>query len=183
MFTNSGLLITSNAVGNDGATGAGEMYYNPITPGPDVEVYATWSTIATAILLWARVGGTIPDQPNAYAMEVDAGSTSCTVSAITAGTNNPIGGAITITTPAAGHKFGMSVIGNTITVYQDTGSGFVAKGTKTDSTYPGAGRIGMSVVGTGERVDDFGGGTVVALPTNQPQDYSKHPKYLLRTAA
>lgn len=169
LFTSSGLTITSNQVGNSGATGAGEMYWNPSTFGPDMEVYATWATVSasSALILWIIVGTPTIDVPNGYIVEFDQGSTTATVSKVTSGSASALSGTtITITAPAAGHRFGFERIGNTFTVYQDTGGGFASKGTRSDSTFTGTGRVGMSTVATGDRVDDFSGGTVVSAIVN-----------------
>ena len=166
LFTGSGLEIFTNQIGNNGDTGAGEMYWNPITPGPDTEAYCTWATVASgsAIVLWARVGGSLPDTPNGYAAIITQGDTSVSINKVTAGSLSSIGSA-TITAPANGHKFGIEVTGSsttTVTVYQNTSGSWASKGSATDSSSPwtGAGRIGISVVSTSDRVDDFGGGTI-----------------------
>lgn len=65
-----------------------------------------------------------------------------------------------------GVKLGASIVGSTLTAYQDTGGGFAAlTGTVTDATYSAAGGIGFYLTTTSP-LDDFGGGTVGGAATH-----------------
>lgn len=64
---------------------------------------------------------------------------------------------------ASGDKIGASVIGSTITIYKDTGAGFVFVDSTVDgSPISGSSQIGASFENNSVTGDDFGGGAVVS---------------------
>jgi hypothetical protein len=75
-----------------------------------------------------------------------------------------LGSAIVPPAPyALGDKLGLECIGSTIAAYVFQSGAWSQLGTRTDSTYSAAGKIGvrLSDAGSNSRIDDFGGGTVV----------------------
>lgn len=66
---------------------------------------------------------------------------------------------------AAGESLGLEVNSTTLTAYYKTGGSWSSLGTRTDSTYSAAGRIGLLSADTSPRINDFGGGTIVAGTT------------------
>jgi len=67
-------------------------------------------------------------------------------------------------TYAANDVWGVSVVGSTINVYQNS----IPVGSLSDSSILGGGKIGMKVNGSG-RVDNFGGGTIPPTKYPHPQ--------------
>jgi hypothetical protein len=63
---------------------------------------------------------------------------------------------------ATGEKLGLEAIGSTIAVYRFASAVWSQLSTRSDSTYTTAGKIGMFCDNTTTKLDDFGGGTVVA---------------------
>lgn len=61
---------------------------------------------------------------------------------------------------AANDGMGLEMIGSTLTVNYNTGSGWTAVSSRSDSTYTAAGNIGLRLTDTTARLDNVGGGNV-----------------------
>lgn len=164
----AGLTINTNVVaGTNADNGA---FYNPITPGPDSEVFLTISTLPgtnNVIQLWYRYD---TDNTNLYLIEYTqlAGTDTVAYFRIDGGGPTQLGATINQDF-AVGDASGSEVIGNTHITYRKPsgGSWGALDAGRSDNTYTTAGRIGFYMQSTTGRVDDFGGGTVVTA-TGKP---------------
>lgn len=156
----NGFAVTSNT-----ATPVGDpssMYWNASNFGPNVEVYVTLaSTTPTPTRVYFRLQqeGTAGfdgyvvlaySDGNFYVYRVDNG------------TQTQLGASIAQSI-AMGDSIGASMVGSTITVYYKSGAGsWTSLGTRSDGTYTGAGKIGVSTFDStaGVNLDNFGGGTI-----------------------
>ncbi len=132
--------------------------------GPDIEAYVTLTTVGAPIYGELIYGASAKSSTfNGYSLRYDA--THIYLGRYDAGVWTQL--AVVSITLANGNKWGVSRIGNTHTVYVDTGSGFGSVLTTTDGTYSAAGYI-MLVTdnGAGVTLNDFGGGAPVVAPTN-----------------
>lgn len=130
--------------------------------GPNVEGYMTLRNNSTV----DRMGFYFrfdPATDNGYSVLARGASPSNTIRVyrVTAGAFNQLGADISQTI-AVGDSLGLTMISDTITVYYKVGAGsWTALTTRTDSTYTGAGKLGVAIWddidGT---VDDFGGGNI-----------------------
>jgi hypothetical protein len=156
----NGCKVVSNiCVG--GTSGANNINkWNKASYGPDCEIYATLSNFTNWIDLYARFNSAFSNGYGLTIWDVNI----LRVNKITGGTPTQIGSDITLPANlAAGDSLGMEIIGNDIKVYTKQGGGaWTLRGTVTDSTYTGAGYLGININGTSQQIDDFGGGTVAA---------------------
>lgn len=159
------LKIVSNVL-VPSSSGDGNSYWNT-SVGPDVEAYctlaSTWATGSRVIFYFrstvgASVSGYRVDFRNiagdhlVYIDRVDAGS----VTNLGGGPLDPLD------TFASGDSFGIQMIGSRITAFRKPSGGvWTLLGGRTDTTYTGAGFMGLSLVTSGLAVDDVGGGTAV----------------------
>jgi hypothetical protein len=181
------LRVVSNQLANDAGGGTSGQYWNTQF-GPDIETFATIGVKPPADnsnigVLYARaqnVGTTSLDGYVAYFFnngtterfiklyrEDDGNDTLLVNQQITSGNFN------------IGDKVGIRVVGSVITGWDNVaGAGWVQQCTFTDTTYTGLGYCGFVWLdGTTGRVDDFGGGTVVAA--RNPRGFARHPKVQL----
>lgn len=165
--TDSGLTITTNVVLSDGAGGRANAhgFWNPGTFGPDSE--ATLDVVSasgTVVGLWVRLTGTTGSM-NGYAWKRDIGGATNEMSRYDAGAQTVLGVSTNGSGFAAGDSWGLEIVGNALKAYRkpSAGSWALESGTsRTDSTYTGAGNIGVEVWGGGTSLDNFGGGTVTS---------------------
>jgi len=160
-----GVVVNTNqfAGGSSSPTGGtNASYWSVETFGPEAEVVATIATKANnqTIGLGLRlqqVGSANIDGYRCIFTPL-AGTDSFAIQRVDNGTSTTL---TSIAQEASNaDPFGCEAIGTTITLYANlSGAGYAALGSVTDSTYPGAGYIGMDIVGTTIRADEFGGGT------------------------
>jgi len=141
-------------------------YWNPITPGPDSEVYidvSTKQTNNTSINLELRVVDPGLTTRDGYDIRMRASATTDAfqIRRIDNGTATALGADFSQEW-SAGDSWGFEAIGSTLAAYYKTGGSWAQLGTRTDSTYSAAGRIGIITNDATWRGDNFGGGTVVA---------------------
>lgn len=166
---NEGILSNQLYNPHGGFSNYTAMYWNPSTFGPDCEVYITIPTIYTYngqdnFNLYLRLQNIISlGNYNGYSLKVLDSNGGFSVNRVDGGISTQLGSVITQNI-ASGDKIGMSMIGNTLTVYHDSGSGWTVIATRTDTTYPNAGYIGWYIPGNMQdgRFDDFGGGSMSA---------------------
>ncbi|NWJ46467.1 MAG: hypothetical protein HXX08_11360 [Chloroflexi bacterium] len=147
-------------------------YWQATQFGPDSEAYGTiaLTTPDDGFRLFVRCGGTsLNTALNAYQVRVgNVNQTTLQISRTDAGTTTVLGANIAITALGVGDMLGISVVGNTITAYINyaSGGGWASVGSRTDSTYSAAGYIALEEWHTTANygLDNFGGGTVVAIP-------------------
>jgi hypothetical protein len=135
-------------------------YYNGSTPGPDTEVYATLTAIADSTEVYYRLVSIGTSSVDGYHIRrLDASNLQLRR------TDNNIGtllGASFAQANANGDSVGAEVVGTMHTLYYKSGAGaWTPLGTRTDTTYTAAGRLGLYLPTSGTQVDDFGGGDIV----------------------
>ena len=155
----------SHVLVSGGAGINGEAYWSAATFGPDVEVYATVITRAAEgdrTELWWRMANPNLGTLQGYRLRVFflAAGDVLRVQRIDNDALTDLGDRNPASNLVSGDAVGVSMVGNTITVYTKQSSVWAAVGTTlTDSTYAGAGWIGLAGI-TGWVGDDFGGGTI-----------------------
>jgi hypothetical protein len=157
--------IVSNAVVRVGTVQKAGMYWSASQFTANQEVYFTISTKTDQWMdLLLRLTNPAGSPFNGYAIsiEVSAGTDVIAVNRKDDDANTLLGSTFSqeITN---GDGVGASIVGSTITVYYRSGAGaWTALGTRTDSTYSGAGHIGFAgnQNGTSWTMDDFGGGSL-----------------------
>lgn len=173
-LTNWGILggaadgqVNTNAASNVSASGnyVGN-YLDNTTYGPDSEAFITVTVLASYFGVFARL--TTPT--GSY----DAYQASWSASDLTAQRNDnavqtQLGATVTLA-KTAGDTLGLEVIGSTIKVYTETGGTWTERLSRADATYSAAGNIGWDLFDatTAMRLDDFGGGSVVAAAAEIP---------------
>lgn len=173
-------------------------YRNDQDYGPDCEVYGTVKQLtvgpSSEYSLFLRLQGTGlgSGTPNGYEVnwrirDHTIQSDDWRVFRFDAGVRTQIGVAAQPANVVQGDVLGGSMVGSTITMYQNG----VSRVTQTDTTYPAAGKIGIeSNVNSNDSTpnplwDDFGGGTIALYghstalkPLWKPQSYTAIFQYL-----
>ncbi|MBN9393103.1 MAG: hypothetical protein J0I20_34035 [Chloroflexi bacterium] len=153
------LVISSNAAKANGSWG--DVYTNTSTY-TDSEAYATISSTGGTdgyLEIMVRGSGGNSGNPSYYSLgwsQHDNHDDTWRVYRSAGGAYTQLGAQFT-QAPAVGHRFGISAIGSSVIGYYDTGSGFVAKVTTSDTTHT-SGRLGFEIYNS-SGIDDFGGGT------------------------
>lgn len=168
-FGNSdALTISSNKI-TSAVAGFGGMAWNAAQFGPDVEVYATLSTLPGAtksVHLNARFTSLLATA-NGYYLKVVPSTGVWTFVRDDAGTPVNLGTASQAV--SAGDSIGISIIGSTFTAYYKAAAGsWTAIGNYTDATYGAAGYAGLESADNTARADNFGGGTFSGTRTILP---------------
>lgn len=166
----SGLIVSSNVCAPSGS-GNRSGYRTTILTAADCEVYATISAVPSAnrnMTLLARLHNISGSSIDGYGLRFNklSGTDTLQIVRVDGGVLTNLGSAISQEL-VVGNKFGLEIVGGTLTAYVDTGSGWTAVGSATDSTYSVAGYLGIDIGGTGT-LDDFGGGELVAAGGGQP---------------
>lgn len=171
----SGIEIQGNQADTAHVTNSyGGGWWNAAQFGPDVEAFVS---VASKSEENDQIGLAIRVQSpgnagtwDGYVINWDsklAATDEISVWVITNGSGTQLGATI-MQEMAAGDKLGVEMIGNSLKVYRYNGGTWTLLATRTDSTYTGAGFIGLNLrnanaTGGNMRADDFGGGTVVTL--------------------
>jgi hypothetical protein len=148
-------------------------YRNDQDYGPNCEVYCTINQLpSTSVVLYARCVNIGSGTTDGYVVYFDlfASPDSLVICRMDNDGLTVLGAGITMGTNfVVGDKVGMECIGSTISAYAYQGGSWSLLGSRTDSTYSAAGKIGvrLSDSGSNARIDDFGGGTVVAAGVSQ----------------
>lgn len=171
-FVPNGLSVISNTLGRT-PSNFGGAYWSASTFGPDSELYGTISTMVGSDTidfgLLLRIQS--PGSGGAGGAGMDGYYVSFTrnspnyqllIYRIDNAVFTQLGTTQTPGNLVVGDKIGAQIIGNSIQAYRDSGSGWASYGTpETDSTYSGAGYVGVVIADPTGRMDDVGGGTVV----------------------
>jgi hypothetical protein len=162
------LRVASNECFQGSATSS-NGYRNDQDYGPDCEVYCTITVIpTTAVVLYARCVNIGSGTTDGYAIYFDCNASPDVVLICRMDNDGltVLGASITMgTSLVVGDKVGMEIVGSTIAAYAYQSGAWTQLGTRTDSTYSAAGKIGVRISDSGSnaRIDDFGGGTVAAV--------------------
>lgn len=152
--------VTSNEAK---ATNAGHSsaYWNVSNFGPDVEAYITIGSTEGPSRLHFRIQGEGTGTWDGYTLLAYTPTNELYIYRVDNGSQTQLGAAISQTINS-GDSFGISMEGSTITIYYKTSGGsWTSVGTRNDSTYSGAGKIGISTFDSSSiTLDDFGGGTI-----------------------
>jgi hypothetical protein len=162
------LRVNANLCKQGGATSS-NGYRNDQDYGPNSEVYVTLSVIpGTAVVLYLRLANIGAGTTDGYAVYFNfSGTDDALICRVDNDSLVGLGSAIVPPAPfAVGDKLGLEVIGSTVAAYVFQSGSWTQLGTRTDSTYTAAGKIGLRLADSGANavVDDFGGGTVVGGP-------------------
>ena len=155
-----GLKVVSNALAPN-ASGSPCSSYWKTAFGAPCEVYATITNNAGTFELYCRLSDVETSTQDGYGIYIDPAN-GIVIFKVINGTYTQLGDAVSATI-SNGHKYGLTAIGTTLTLWRDTGSGWSSVTTRTDSSITGGGYIGAliySAAGTA-RLDDFGGGTAI----------------------
>lgn len=143
----------------------GNSYINGTTYGPNVEAYCTlvssFGTSYRVIFYFRSTTGTVSGYRADFRNQ--AGDHRVNLDRMDSNAVTTLGGSglDPADTFAAGDKFGVSMVADTIEAWRcPSGGSWTSLGTRTDSTYTGAGYLGLSLVTTGVIIDDFGGGNI-----------------------
>jgi hypothetical protein len=145
-------------------------YWDIATFGPNSEVFLTMSTKPVNgldVALLSRMVGVAGPVFDGYGLDfyAQAANDEAGVYSVTNGIWTLIGAVDSSTEWAAGDGVGLEVTGAnpaSLQMYRNTGT-WAAFGTaRSNSDYDDAGNIGLYTASTTARMDDFGGGTVVA---------------------
>ena len=162
--------------------------------GPDCETYITHtSTLAPFepdqelpsdyFILYARLANMGAGTTDGYAVKID-GDDVGTFYRYDNSAPTQLGATVLVTgLLAVGTKWGMSIVGNIISLYYKLAAGsWTLVTTRTDATYTAAGRSGLLLSTSQNNVmlDDFGGGTISSFvaPQGKPS-LIRYPSHLL----
>ncbi len=165
----AGLVVSSNVAGVS-AGGLNASYWTTIMTAADCEVFATIASNPAnnrSMYVLARIADISAPSFDGYALKFNklSGTDTLQIIRIDNGVESVLGANFTQEL-TAGNKFGLEIVGTTLTAYVDTGSGWTSLGSRTDSTYSAAGYLGLGIAsGT---LDDFGGGELAAASGGQP---------------
>jgi len=161
----SAKIITNQAASNNAGGGWGGAWWTT-TFANDQEVWATVPTFDS--------GAASNEQMGLFFRLADPGLTTMDGYVVHFGIDNIVRvnrvdnlvatqlGSDILHDSVDGDKIGAEMVGTTITPYYDSGFGWTALSTRTDSTYT-AGFIGWELSKTGQRADDFSGGAIDRL--------------------
>lgn len=159
----SGLVISSNQLAPSGP-GNRSSYYATILTDDDCEVYATIGTAPANnrnMSLYARLTDIGSGTTDGYGVRLNKTTGTDTLQIVRMDNGSlSVLGADFSQELVDGDQFGLEIVGSTLTLYVNTGSGWSSLGSRTDSTYPNAGYLGADI-GSGT-LDDFGGGGLSA---------------------
>jgi hypothetical protein len=173
------LEVASNVAGGLDSTFSNSYYATSF--GPDCECWCDIPTIgaSSSVFLYLRVagqGGT--NTVDGYEVELNNSANTIALSRL----DNEVGtqlGATTSFSPANGDSVGISAIGSTIEMWYIDASvapgTWVSGGQRTDATYGAAGKIGVMLATTSDRIDNFGGGTVAAAAAGRAYPAMRQP--------
>ncbi len=167
-------IVSSTLLGGVNADDDNSGYLNTATYGPAAEAYITFTTkdAGTDVYgpqIFVRVAAGI----DAYAVGVEPYA-AATDNILKQRIDNDVPtqlGADIAQEVAAGEKFGIEMVGSTLTPHHYTGGAWYADTPSTDATYSAAGYIGVYCPSNVIRLDDLGGGTrIVSIAVGQASE-------------
>ena len=141
--------------------------------GPDCEGFLTLAVMDTSINLYARLTTDVAGTTDGYRITTFDGDVS------THRVDNGSGTQLSTVAQvlASSDKVGIECIGNTIKAFfKDGGAAWGEIDSASDANHTAAGRVACRTFGAVDRIDDFGGGTIVADGAN-PKGPLTHPIY------
>jgi len=157
------LVLQSNAVITTSSSVTSESYWNTSSFGPNAEVWLTMTTCFTdqGVALYLAVVSPDTSGVDGYFVVayIFSGVQHCEIYRIDNNVTTMLGASL-LQTFNDGDKLGFEQIGDQLTAYLNTGSGWNSLMQRQDGTY-NTGFIGMSIDRPGAVLDDFGGGTVL----------------------
>jgi hypothetical protein len=156
------LRVVSNKCAADAATGDGNAYRNDQNYGPDTDVYVTVSgpDLAVTVTLYLRLANVGVNTSDGYGVQFLMGSNQVIVYRLDNMVYTQLGVTVTGQAFASGDQLGIQMIGSTLKGYRKpTAGSWTEIVSRTDSTYTTAGKIGLQLAATSDRIDDFSGGT------------------------
>ncbi len=162
--TYGGIKRASNLIRS--VSGDSWDYWTTPDFGPDSEAYLTGVTFGSAAgtmnleLRFTPIGSGV----DGYSMEMRYDGL-IRIYRVDNVTYTKLGADIT-TGFTNGDGFGVSMVGDTITAYTESGGTWTSQGTRTDSTYTAAGKITTYIGQSDMTATGFGGGTVVVASGN-----------------
>lgn len=178
MRSGNDFLIDTNQCKPDGWNAE---IWNVSQPGPACEVYVTIATLqaqGVQVLVYARMKDITVDLwvYDGYSVKADRwnnGGTDTMRISITRVDNSvatQLGAAVDLTDQANGDKLGLRVVGGLLIGYY--GPTFAEQMQRSDATYAAAGYLAMYLGDDANlRVDDFGGGTILAHLRRRREKY------------
>ena len=174
--------VSNQLAHNTSDTAGGSSYYDLSTFGPNSECYITIPTFSSddgaSLHPWLRMANPgVAGATDGYLFEQSffpATPDRLRIKRVDNDVGTQLGGNITAGEYGAGDSIGSEIIGSTLQHYRrPRGGSWGTYGTsRSDSTYSGAGYIGLSgfpaTVNSTMRFDDFGGGTVVVAAMPPP---------------
>lgn len=163
--TGSDWDISSNQAASGGGSNRSSAYWNPATFGANCEAYVTIATKpgtnGRVAELYARLVN-IDGTPGGYMVRAITQAGTDLVRIIRLNEDGSLTqlGADISQEIANGDKLGIECIGDQIAAYLFTGGSWAQLGVRTDSTFGGAGNVGIGTNVGSTRLDDFAAGTV-----------------------
>ena len=152
------LEVVSNQAMSDNSGWGGSWW--DVETFTDSEVYVTLPVAFDRMELNIRFDGMGTAAIRGYYITFDEIDSEIDIARLDDDDNDVELGATISQSLSSGDKVGVSMIGDTLTVWLNEGSGWNSLGTRTDSTYA-SGYIAIATDQDTARFDDFGGGEVI----------------------
>ena len=158
------LQLLSNAVESAVSEQRGSSYWVASFTA-DQEVYADIAGLEQVMGIYARCTNPGGGSLDGYGLVISSlsGPNNIALNRIDDASETVLGSAFSASL-TIGEAVGLELVGTTITVYHRGAGGWSSLGSRTDGTYNNAGVIGIdsAAFGTGNKIDNFGGGAHVA---------------------
>lgn len=160
-------VVSNQAAGN--AVTDNLAFYSPSTQGPDVDITIPISVREgnnnyVAVLARLKDTGSIATLDGYLVGHYQlTGTDAIRVYRLDNAVGTQLGADISQES-AAGDLLNVTIVGSTIQVWYFNGTSWALIGTRTDSTYPAAGSVGLGIYNTTGRVDYYQGGLYVPFP-------------------
>jgi hypothetical protein len=161
------LSISSNTLirsGSGGSSNYGVAIYDTAF-NADQEAWITITTgggVGHELALGLRTQDIQSTTYDNYETYIDTNVDEAYIYRVDDGSYTQLGATVTGLALSSGHKVGVRMIGSTLGLWKDIGSGWTEVTTRSDSTYTAGGKIVVWIENTTYVLDDFGGGNVGA---------------------
>lgn len=172
-----GLRVVSNQMTTDAGSIGGYSDWNT-SYGPDCEFYFTIPNLLAnnpSVIFYFRLDAPyLEGTTKGYSLDIISGQVNLIRLSDSASLHTEV------MAVSSGDKFGVSAVGDLLTVYYDGGGGWAELFNATDSDYTGAGYAAFFLDNIlsnspSNTIDDFGGGTLAAPPAPPVADFSATP--------